>query len=437
MASGDEQQRRRRRLLDESNDPNPAAGQGQHAGTPNHHIGGGAQHPISTTTAQQDITSTVHYLTDMLRPQRVKQQKQFPKACMIHQLYSLVTDHTAVDRSLAHLINDGQIRKFYLGGTGSDEFAIMLTPAYLEQIRQTKQQYLDDMKDSEARVSSIWSANKRKAETGLETGSRLTKKRVVPTKSTANATKSTAVATGDGSDVPMDTIFDRFEQLISSGSCVEVAIQHSNLQALIGATEEDITTLMHYSLLTRGLSAPANPHLVNLNQPTSASSSPGPSGGGGGGHHALNQLIATTNMAKSKEITSSSSSSTSLASAPIVTPSITRTVIPGAAIGAAARASGKRQPADNVAYRFSFPKGGLFVTHFLKGRLEILRAIKRQMFGDILVSVLESKPLRGSFLPHEFHIHDLIGSGRVESVTTTSGQLLKLTQKGQASIKSK
>lgn len=100
MASGDEQQRRRRRLLDESNDPSPAAVQGQDAGTPNHHIDSGAQHPLSTTTAQQDITSTIHYLTDMLRPQRVKQQKQFPKACMIHQLYSLITDHTAVDRSL-------------------------------------------------------------------------------------------------------------------------------------------------------------------------------------------------------------------------------------------------------------------------------------------------------------------------------------------------
>lgn len=202
-------------------------------------------------------------------------------------------------------------------------------------------------------------------------------------------------------------------------------------------------TLMHYSLLTRGLSAPANPHLVNLNQPASASSSPRPSGGSGGGHHALNQLIAITNIEKSKEITSSTSS-TSLATAPMVTPSIIRTVISGAAIGAAARASGRR-PADNVAYRFSFPKGGLFVTHFLKGRLEILRAIKRQMFGDILVSVrnlffylfskhhqlflyyyvvtvlfallmqaLESKPLRSSFLPYEFHIHDLIGSGRVE-----------------------
>ncbi|KAG0361476.1 hypothetical protein BG005_008208 [Podila minutissima] len=359
----------------------------------------------------------------MLRPQRVKQQKQLPKLCMIHQLYSLVADHTAVDRALAHQIKVGQIRKFYLGGTGSDEFAIMLTPDYLEQIRQAKQQYLNDTKDSlaVAAASSI-GANKRKTEQELEIGSRLTKKRVVPTIPTAKVMKTNATAAvGDDDTTPMDTIFDRFEQLISSGSCVEVAIQHANLQALIDATEEDITTLMHYSLLTRGLSTPANPHLVNLNQPASASSSPGPSGGSGGGHHALNQLIATANMEKSKVITSSSTSSTSLTTAPMVTPSITRTVIPGAAIGAAARASGRR-PADNVAYRFSFPKGGLFVTHFLKGRLEILRAIKRQMFGDILVSALESKPLRGSSLPHEFHIHDLIGSGRVERYFSPSSQ---------------
>lgn len=140
------------------------------------------------------------------------------------------------------MIKVGQIRKFYLGGTGSDEFAIMLTPEYLEHIRQTKQQYLDDMKDSEARLSSIGSAIKRKAEKDLETGSMLSKKRVVPSTSAAKAIKSTATAaTGDARDVPMDTIFDRFVQLISSGSCVEVSIQHSNLQALIGATEEDIT----------------------------------------------------------------------------------------------------------------------------------------------------------------------------------------------------
>ncbi|KAF9437930.1 Serine/threonine-protein kinase 19 [Entomortierella beljakovae] len=92
---------------------------------------------------------------------------------------------------------------------------------------------------------------------------------------------------------------------------------------------------------------------------------------------------------------------------------------------------------DDVSYRFSIRNGGLFVTHFLKGRLEILRMIKRQTFGDMLTSAVISKPLRGSFLPHEFHIHDIVGSGRVRSEKTSSGQMLKLTQKGEASAKAK
>lgn len=116
----------------------------------------------------------------------------------------------------------------------------MLTPEYLEQIRQAKLQYLSDTKDSLA--SSSIGANKRKTEQELEIGSRLTKKRVTPTKSTAKVMKTSATAAVvEHENAPMDTIFDRFEQLISSGSCVEVSIQHSNLQALIDATEEDIT----------------------------------------------------------------------------------------------------------------------------------------------------------------------------------------------------
>ncbi|KAG0041052.1 hypothetical protein BGZ82_000031 [Podila clonocystis] len=243
MASGDEQQKRRRRLLDESNDLNSTAVQGQDAGTLSHRFNEGTQHLSTTTTAQQqDIMSTILYLTDMLRPQRVKQQKQLPKVCMIHQLYSLVADHTTVDRSLAHQIKVGQIRKFYLGGTGSDEFAIMLTSEYLGQIRQAKQQYLNDAKDSLAVAASRTAATKRKTEQELEIGSRLTKKRVIPTKSTAKVMKISATETTVGDDItPKDTIFDRFELLITSGSCIEVSIQHSNLQALINATEEDIT----------------------------------------------------------------------------------------------------------------------------------------------------------------------------------------------------
>ncbi|KAF9954313.1 Serine/threonine-protein kinase 19 [Mortierella alpina] len=147
-----------------------------------------------------------------------------------------------------------------------------------------------------------------------------------------------------------------------------------------------------------------------------------------GGHSALNQLIAATNQEHSKTVKAETSSGSSAAVPSGTMPAATATTITAA--------SGRRERvSDDVAYRFAIRQGGLFVTHFLKGRLEILRMIKRQMFGDMLTSAVVAKALRGSFLPHEFHIHDLVGSGRVQSMTTTSGQLLKLTQKGEASAK--
>ncbi|KAF9428526.1 Serine/threonine-protein kinase 19 [Podila epigama] len=397
--------------------------------------------PLPATTQLQlqlpvDTESAILYLHDILRPHRTKQQKIFPKVCLVHQLYSLIPDHTTVDRSLAQLIQSGKVRKFYLGGTGSDEFAIMLTSDYISLIRLAKQHYLADQQNAivttqQASMSSSGgkghnnekSSGKRKATSEPvlnHTTDKTCKKRMAsvnPQCSLASTVDHNASKAIDGdspkNNEPMDTIFDRFEQLVSSSSCIEVNIQHSSLRNLIGAIEDNVKTLMQYSLLTRGLSTPANPHLLDLNQRTSSSSSTGSSGGGGGGHHALNQLIATANTEKSKGLASDPSSS-SAAQAPVIVPSITRTTIPGAALGAAARGSGKDHLLDNVSYRFAIPKGGLFVTHCLKGRLEILRAIKRQMFGDMLVKTLESKPLRGSSLPHEFHIHDLVGNGRVE-----------------------
>lgn len=43
---------------------------------------------------------TINYLLNLLNPGRVRQQKQFPRVCMIHQIYSILTDHTTVDRTL-------------------------------------------------------------------------------------------------------------------------------------------------------------------------------------------------------------------------------------------------------------------------------------------------------------------------------------------------
>ncbi|KAG9325202.1 hypothetical protein KVV02_002056 [Mortierella alpina] len=390
----------------------------------------------------KDTLSAIYYLLNLLQPSRVKQLKVFPRVCMIHQIYSITKDHTTVDRTLAQLIQQGTIRKFYLGGTGSDEFAVMLTSDYVLQIQQAKERYLQDLQEQQQQQASVTAlAFKRKLEEdhrNLDVGLGRPKKRTALTSKSLpqSSATSTTTAAGGGNVAAQRSggeIFDRFQELVTSGLCMEISIQHSNIQAAIGATDQDITTLIRYSLLNRSLSAPANPHLVNLNQPAPGRGTAGsPSGGHSAtvtGHSALNQLIAATNQEHAKGVKAETSSASSSAAVPTGnSPVATATTITAA--------SGRRERvSDDVAYRFAIRQGGLFVTHFLKGRLEILRMIKRQIFGDMLTSAVVAKPLRGSFLPHEFHIHDLVGSGRVQSMTTSSGQLLKLTQKGVASAK--
>ncbi|GJJ71174.1 serine/threonine kinase 19 [Entomortierella parvispora] len=418
---------------------------------------------IASLPLPTDTSGAIDYLLELTRPHHVRQQKPFPRVCMVHQIYSLLKDHTTVDRTLAQMIKDGLIRKFYIGGTGSDEFAIMRTPDYVDQIMVAKEQYLKELEESSSATSlAVGSTTKRKlpednmSEPSTVIGNSNKRSSTVPRRSGAR------VGNGDGSGgrrggtkssevlqaelEHAGDLFDRFRNLVTSGQCIEISIQHSNLQEAIGATEEDITVLIRYSLLTRCLAVPANPHLVNLNNATGrtagSSASPGATTGGSG-HSALNQLINATNQEQSRtvkvDVVSSSAAAASMASSgPGSNPSASIPTTPAAAasLNTISAASGRRERiSDDVAYRFAIRQGGLFVTHFLKGRLEILRMIKRQMFGDMLTSAVIAKPLRGSFLPHEFHIHDLVGSGRVQSVTTTSGQLLKLTQKGEASAK--
>ncbi|KAF9359933.1 hypothetical protein BGX26_010978 [Mortierella sp. AD094] len=400
----------------------------------------------------KDTLGAIQYLLNLLHPSKVKQQKVFPRACMVHQIYSIIQDHTTVDRTLAQLIKDGTIRKFYLAGTGSDEFAIMLTSDYVAQIQQAKEEYLKDLQegsglnhqqrkqDSITAGNSTTGTSKRKLD---DSNQLVTSKKLVTenasTESSSRIGKQKATAptnlidqshTGEG-------IFDRFKDLVIGGHCMEISIQHSNIQFVIGATDQDITTLIRYSLLNRSLSAPANPHLINLNQPVGRGSNSSNNSGGSnsnhtGGHSALNQLIQATNQEQAKTVKSETTITSLLPSAAAAAGggAVAQTVAITASLGRRERIS------DDVAYRFSFRQGGLFVTQFLKGRLEILRKIKRQTFGDMLTSAILSKPLRGSSLPHEFHIHDIVGSGRVQSVATTSGQLLKLTQKGEATARS-
>ncbi|KAF9545255.1 Serine/threonine-protein kinase 19 [Mortierella hygrophila] len=379
---------------------------------------------------------------------------------MIHQIYSILTDHTTVDRTLAQLIKDGTLRKFYIGGTGSDEFAIMLTEDYIHQIDQAKEQYLKDHKEAQEKkasaISSTPSTGKRKLDSTAPTAAAhsnasASKKRrgtvgaVAGTRAGSALVSAALASSGSGStdEAGEGEIFDRFKELVSGGHCMEISIQHSNIQDVIGATDQDITTLIRYSLLNRSLSVPANPHLINLEASASHHTNTAKASLNGshssGSHSSLNQLITATNQQHAKSIRADTPSSlpTSAAAGTLVptsgSNSTTNSV--GATTTITDATARRGRTSDDVAYRFAIRQGGLFVTHFLKGRLEILRTIKRQMFSDMLTSAITAKPLRGSFLPHEFHIHDLVGSGRVQSITTSSGQLLKLTQKGEASAK--
>ncbi|KAI8069258.1 serine-threonine protein kinase 19-domain-containing protein [Gongronella butleri] len=83
------------------------------------------------------------------------------------------------------------------------------------------------------------------------------------------------------------------------------------------------------------------------------------------------------------------------------------------------------------AYWFAIRGQGAFVSNFLKGRLEILRMLKKRPTKDILEKMLKTKRLRQSAFSHDFLLHDLIGSGRATRHKTTMGDLIKLTKKGE------
>ena len=77
-------------------------------------------------------------------------------------------------------------------------------------------------------------------------------------------------------------------------------------------------------------------------------------------------------------------------------------------------------------YWLAVPGLGLFLTQVLKGRKEVVQALKRTRFKEILRGALEKKKLRYSKLDMRFHVRDAIGAGLLVRHQTTSGQLLRL-----------
>jgi hypothetical protein len=85
-------------------------------------------------------------------------------------------------------------------------------------------------------------------------------------------------------------------------------------------------------------------------------------------------------------------------------------------------------------YAISVPGVGNFIRNLRGGRREMLRVLKRQRYKEMLEKNLQVKRLRESILSYGFHLHELVGSGRVEVFQTPAGRGLRITSKGLAEV---
>lgn len=63
-----------------------------------------------------------------------------------------------------------------------------------------------------------------------------------------------------------------------------------------------------------------------------------------------------------------------------------------------------------------------------KGNTELLGILRRAPYHEMLLMRLEQRRLRSSSFPALFHIRDVIGSGKAESVATTLGPLVRMVR---------
>ncbi|KAI9342431.1 serine-threonine protein kinase 19-domain-containing protein [Pilaira anomala] len=197
--------------------------------------------------------------------------------CFIHQIYSIVNNHTLVDRELQEAFENGSWRKFHIMGSLEDEFMIMKTSDYLECMNQSNHN-------------------------------------------------------GD------NTLFDRFKNIILNQR--KVSIDKEGLKEF---KEKEVSELVQEGFLL--------PHRT------------------------------TTDV-----------------------------------------------------YWFSVRGQGRFMSSMVSGRIEILRILKKRHTKDIFEKLLKQKKLHKTIFNFEFLMHDLIGSGRVEKCSTTMGNLIRLTNKGEKGI---
>ncbi|KAI9318742.1 serine-threonine protein kinase 19-domain-containing protein [Dichotomocladium elegans] len=65
-------------------------------------------------------------------------------------------------------------------------------------------------------------------------------------------------------------------------------------------------------------------------------------------------------------------------------------------------------------YWFAVRNNGLFMSSYRKGRVDMLRTLKKRRTKDILEKLLKEKKLKSTLFSHDFILHDLVGSGRAQ-----------------------
>ncbi|XP_071948719.1 inactive serine/threonine-protein kinase 19-like [Antedon mediterranea] len=82
---------------------------------------------------------------------------------------------------------------------------------------------------------------------------------------------------------------------------------------------------------------------------------------------------------------------------------------------------------DFGSWWIALPGAGFFIRHFTKGRDAILRTIRNSKYKQILLRDLETKDLKATkTLGMKYHIEEILGSGAVTKIDTTSGLMLRI-----------
>ena len=82
---------------------------------------------------------------------------------------------------------------------------------------------------------------------------------------------------------------------------------------------------------------------------------------------------------------------------------------------------------DESSFWTVVPMLGEFMRNREKGNNELLNVLKKEKYKEMSVKDLQERSLKNSCFTAQWHVRDLVGSGKVQSVHTTDGIIIRLT----------